>query len=207
MSLKNLSLAALFVAAGFVLGAPNGTEPACICQSVRNTGGWCKACKVGYVAGVKIESALVFEALDAHGHDIDPDSIECPSCQRVLKTDGFCEHCRMGFVHGKAYMSRLTYHVAKGRIKDVDKIACPKCRKNAKSIGWCKACHVGMMGPVAIENEADFQRAKEAYTILRKAIEATKRCEICAAAIVTDGRCPKCNIRYKGGDPVAPDTP
>ena len=36
---------------------------------------WCDACETGTVATLRVESRMLFEALDAHGHDLDHDRI------------------------------------------------------------------------------------------------------------------------------------
>jgi hypothetical protein len=101
---------------------------ACTCARARLRNGWCDACRVGYVAGVPVRSAMLFEALDAHGHDIDPASIECAECRAAIGTDGFCPACRRGFVKGQLYFSRLTYAIANGSFVDPVAITCPHCR-------------------------------------------------------------------------------
>ena len=55
------------------------TNTACTCALAKIDNGWCNKCEVGYVAGVTINSQMLFEALDAHGHEIGPDGIQCPS--------------------------------------------------------------------------------------------------------------------------------
>ena len=43
-------------------------EEICTCAEARSVNGWCEAHAVGYVAGLEIRSAELFEALDTHGH-------------------------------------------------------------------------------------------------------------------------------------------
>ena len=105
-------------------------RPDCTCPDSKVSSGWCRACQVGYVASVEIRSALLFEALDAHGHQINPDSIECGSCRTALESDGFCDACKRGFVAKELYFSPLTYHLAKGKVRDTSRIACRTCRLN-----------------------------------------------------------------------------
>ncbi len=108
--------------------APAGTD--CTCKVAELHNGWCDACKVGYVAGVEIKSEMLFEALDAHGHHIDPDLMKCESCQKALKSDGFCERCKCGFVAEELYYTKLTYYLAKAQTKDTAKINCSMCKKH-----------------------------------------------------------------------------
>jgi hypothetical protein len=194
--------ALLFSAWWTAADEPSADASACTCAQARLRHQWCAACKVGYVAGLRIESHLLFEEIDSHGHDVDPARIECPSCRKALAVDGFCERCTMGFVHKQAYMSRLTYYVAKGETKDIDKIACPSCRENSQTHGWCDACGVGMVGNVAFKVRDDFEPAAKAYGVLCEAVRTLKRCESCAVAMVLDGHCPFCKLTYRNGAKV-----
>ncbi len=177
--------------------------PACTtCAAAKLANQWCDSCKVGYVAGVPIHSKLLFDALDAHGHELVLASITCGDCQAAIPREGFCEKCRIGWVDKKAYFSRLTYHLAKGRAVESDRISCPVCRKNAASYGWCDSCKRGMVGNVAISDRADFVGACRGYDIMMASIAALPRCELCALAILADKRCFYCRTWYKDGKPV-----
>ena len=193
--LISMSCVALSVAA---LHAPED----CTCAKVEHDGGWCAACEVGYVAGVKIKSAMLFEAADAHAHDIIPERIRCETCKKAMASDGYCERSRMGFVDRQAYLSRLTYHVAKGRATKPANLACGTCRKNAKRTGWCDACQRGMIGYIAIDRHDDFVEAAKAYRRLLEAVRKLAECETCAVALFTGGRCLKCNVSYGERQPT-----
>ena len=193
--LISMSCVALSVAA---LNAPED----CTCAKVEHDGGWCAACEVGYVAGVKIKSAMLFEAADAHGHDIIPERIKCETCKKAMASDGYCERSRMGFVDSQAYLSRLTYHVAKGRATEPSNLACSTCRKNAKHAGWCDACRRGMIGHIAIDRHDDFVEAAKAYRRLLEAVRKLATCETCAVAHFTGGRCLKCNVSRSERQPA-----
>ncbi len=186
----------------FVANTPSGQQTICTCEIARMKGGWCQRCGVGHIASVRIESADLFEWLDAHGHQIDPDRIECEICQKAIATDGFCERCKMGFVGKEAYLSRLTYHIAKGQPRSVGKIQCSQCRKNADRFGWCDRCKLGMIGNVEIRIRKDYDGAANAFRILLIAIHTARKCESCALAIVSDTNCRTCKINYKDGKPV-----
>jgi hypothetical protein len=194
-----ITLAVMLTFAGCPEPPDFADAPACTCTLAKLRHQWCPACRVGYVAGVRIESELLYEEIDAHGHDIDPARIECKSCQEALKADGFCEKCRMGFVHKQAYLSRLTYYVARGETKDVATIACPGCTKNSERHGWCDACEVGMVGNVAFKLKTEFEQAAKAYDVLREAVATVQRCLTCAVAMVIDGRCPACKVAFRDG--------
>lgn len=182
---------------------PVGGDPAvCRCEAARRENGWCAACKVGYVAAVRVPSAVLFETLDAHGHGIEPERIACPTCKDALRTDGFCDVCRMGFIEKRAYLSRLSYHVARGRVIDPAKLECETCRKNAAGHGWCDACQLGLVGNFAVKERGDLEPARRAFELLHKAIATIPRCETCAVALFTGGGCRHCKLRYRDGKPV-----
>jgi hypothetical protein len=171
----------------------------CSCAKAKIEGGWCDKCKAGYLAGVRIESSDLFEALDAHGHDVDPASIRCPSCRAALDSDGYCEKCHFGFVQKKAYLSRLTYLIAKGEAKKPNQIVCDVCRKNAEHHGWCERCGVGMVSNVSHRDRRLYDQLIKEYERLLAAVEMQKKCVWCSIAMMTDGRCPDCKITYKDG--------
>ncbi len=180
---------------------------ACNCSTAKISGGWCVKCGFGFIAGVRIESLDLFEALDAHGHDIDPQSIRCPSCKAAMDTDGYCEKCHFGFVRKQAYLSRLTYLVAKGKPLDLEQIQCVDCRKHAERHGWCERCSVGMVGNVAFHDRGLHRLATKEYDRLLEAVNMLKTCPWCAIAMMTDGRCPDCKISFQDGKKLEPPSP
>lgn len=185
-----------------ILAVADAVAAECTCKEARLHGGWCSKCGVGYVAAVRIESADLFEALDAHGHHIDPQRIECSSCQKALKADGFCDRCRMGFVKKQAYLSRLTYHIALGKETADADIACKTCKDFAGQTGWCDKCQRGWFGFVSTDRKKDYDQAARAYAILVAAVKMLQKCDTCAVAMVTGARCPSCNVSYKDGKPT-----
>ncbi len=198
-------------AIGFVLialvlapspGCKSEPPPCASCAKAKLANQWCEKCNVGYVAGVPIKSKLLHECLDAHGHELVLSAIECKSCQAAIPVDGFCETCRIGWVRKQAYFSRLTYHLAKGKPVDPAAIQCDVCRNNSRSCGWCDHCNIGMVGNVAIPHRTDFAGAKRGYELMLAAIDATKRCESCGLAIMTDTSCFFCKTTYRDGLPV-----
>ena len=187
-------------------GCAAPTNTACICDVAKLNNGWCSQCALGYVAGVTIESEMLFDALDAHGHDVDPGGVQCSSCRKAMETDGFCDRCQVGWVSKQAYFSTLTYRLAKGQAKDMSKISCPICQANADQLGWCASCGVGMVGNIAFPGKEGFEQASEPYRVFLAAVEVAKNCEWCAGAMVFDGTCPVCKISYRDGKgvPLAP---
>ncbi len=180
-----------------------GDEPPrpCRCEKARMTNGWCQSCRVGYVAGLKIASHLLYETLDAHGHDVDPQAIRCQTCRDLVKTGGFCDSCELGYIDGQAYVSRLTYHVGRGAAVDVATISCTSCRSKTERWGWCESCKIGWVGNVRCRNKDEYDQASVHFDRLLKAVETLKRCETCAVAMVGNGRCLECGIAYVDGKP------
>ena len=194
-----LTMLLLFLLAG---GGSDSTTAGCTCHVPNEIGSWCEIHQVGHVALVEITSRSLFDALDTHGHDVDPSTFSCGACQAAIRTDGFCEEHRTGFVSQRAYFSRLTHVLAKGSPRSMAEIDCPVCRENARTLGWCDSCRIGMVGRIAIEDNESFDHVSRALAIVAVAQEAAATCEYCAVAIVTDTQCPVCRIRYRDGKPV-----
>ena len=181
---------------------PQPISDACICQDAVVNHRWCDVCGVGYVAGVRIKSKLLFEALDAHGHEIDTKTIVCPTCRIALETDGFCEPCRVGFIRRQMYFTRIAYLLGKGEGVRLDALAFPVCSENAKTTGWCEKCNRGMVGHTAFSDKNLFQAAQEAYRFLLEAVKLLETCDICAVAMFFDNTCPIHKATYRNGKRV-----
>jgi len=202
---RRIVLAVLLAALG--LPAAAHTEHTSSCEEAKRINGWCDAKNVGYVASVEIRSRFLYEVLDAHGHDIIPAAVTCETCRKALQTDGYCPGHRMGFVHGEAYMSPLTYHLARARKIDPSTISCPVCRKNNQGIGWCEKDRVGIAGYFAVDDRQEFGELEKAYAILLAAVDMSSKCERCAGAIITDGYCPIHRVKFGNGRPVSGTPP
>ena len=198
-----VGLAAVAAALSF-LGNPfaQGRPEECTCATSRETNGWCPVHEFGYVGGVKVTSRWLYEFADAHGHELDLSTFTCPTCRAAIATNGFCDIHRVGFVNRLAYYSLLTYELGKGEARHPSTITCATCRKNSETRGWCAKSGVGMIGPFAIRNRRDFDRAVAALDIFLVANEAARKCNYCAGAILKDSECPVCKIRYKDGKAV-----
>lgn len=188
-------LVSLFAAA--CRPAPSNSCDSCAQARLRNQ--WCGKCDIGYVAGAPMKSKLLFECMDAHGHELQNDAIQCSECQAAMKVDGFCNHCKTGWVDGMAYFSRLTYTLGRGQPRPASTINCQVCKENSKRYGWCDACNVGMLGNTAVTDRALFDEGARRYDILLIAIDASARCDGCAMAIVTDTPCHLCQLTYRDG--------
>jgi hypothetical protein len=202
-----------------IAGGPGGAPPAapaveaaataapCTCDVAIETNGWCEAHQLGFVGSIEIESYKLWEALDAHGHLLDPKNFECAACREAFATGGICAEHRLGFVDGLGYFSRLTYHLAKGKKRPLAGITCPACRRNALEHGWCEEHGLGMVGNIAIEGRSDWDHVAKAIGMLEAAIAAAPRCETCATAIALDGYCPFHQMDYRDGKAVPPPAP
>lgn len=197
------------ITAGWFVQSPRASaeQEICRCTLTRQTGGWCGKCKVGYLAGVRVESAGFFEALDAHGHDIDPAMVRCDTCRKAYESYGFCERCMIGFVRKQAYFSRLTYYLARGEVKDPKKLTCTTCVRNRDSSGWCETCGIGLVGCHGYKDRKEFEAAARMRELLILAIDEAGRCMTCALAIINDGPCLNCKLSYKDGKKSPSDAP
>jgi len=134
----------LFTAWGSLARREARAAPTCTCALERERCGWCEACGVGYVADTRIPSRELYDALDAHGHDVDAASLECASCRLAARWDGYCETHARGFVGGRAYLSRLAYHVALGEPEAVpEELAL--LAQALQTVERCERCAAAMM--------------------------------------------------------------
>lgn len=144
----------LFAAWRSIEARPDAPATHCTCALERARSGWCEACGVGYVAGVALPSKILYDALDAHGHDLDLAALACPDCQAAARTDDFCARHQRGFVGGRAYLSRLAYHSARGepdavrdelRLLDLALATSARCELCAAAMvidGDCPVCRL-----------------------------------------------------------------
>ena len=169
------------------------------CAEAKLAGGWCSTCEVGYVAGIRVDSELLFEAAHPHGHPVADFNLTCPMCLKAVETDGWCDRSGLGWANREAYVTELTWHLARGDTLDPAAIECDRCRANAETFGWCERCAVGMLGNVAVADESEFQEASRRFLIFLEAVEASGTCETCAAAMCTDTACHLHGVVYKDG--------
>ncbi len=203
--MRLIVLVVLLAASG--LPAAGKTGPGASCEEAKRINGWCDAANAGYVASVKIRSRFLYEVLDTHGHDIDPRAVTCETCRKALQSDGYCPAHKMGYVHGEAFLSPLTYHLARARTIDPSTVSCRVCRRHTRGIGWCEKDHVGIAGTFAVDDRQEFNELERAYAILLAAVEMAPRCETCAGAIVADGYCGIHHVKYEDGRAVSGTPP
>ena len=56
---------------------PQAPQTGCICSQATLQSGWCIEHERGYVFGIAIQSQMLFEAMDTHGHEVRGDSLTC----------------------------------------------------------------------------------------------------------------------------------
>ncbi|MEM7165053.1 MAG: hypothetical protein AAF581_06280 [Planctomycetota bacterium] len=174
----------------------------CPCQQVvRGMTNWCDKHQVGYVASIAIRSKMLHEAIDAHGHDIDVSLLTCKQCIAASESGGFCDACQFGFVDELAYLSDLTYCIARGEVVLGTDLKCETCRKHARGDGWCAACNVGRVGHLQLADQTLLEPAKAAFQRLFAALRHLRRCEVCCTAAFTGGGCRFCNRSFADQGP------
>ena len=203
--MRHFVLAVLLAAAGLPVAAH--TEHTASCEEAKRINAWCDSENAGYVASVQIRSRFLYEVLDAHGHEIIPAKVTCETCKKALASDGYCPAHKMGFVRGEAFMSPLTYHLARARKIDPATITCPVCRKHTRGIGWCDKDRVGIAGYFALDDRQEFSELENAYAILLSAVAMSSKCERCAGAMITDGYCSIHRVTYGNGRAVSGTPP
>jgi hypothetical protein len=200
-------IAALLHCVLLLLADPPAVLPGCQCESIKKTNGWCHQCSIGYIAGVEIKSYGLVEALDTHGHAVDPAGLECEACRAAAASNSICKRCGWGIAGNKIYGSRLTYYLALGEARDLGAVTCAACRGHARSTGWCQSCQIGWVGHFAFRERAKWEPAAKEYSLLLLAVDTLKRCEDCALARYYGSYCPKCNQWYKDGQPAEAPRP
>lgn len=177
------------------------------CEEAKRTNAWCTSEKVGYIASVAIHSTFLYEVLDPHGHPILKSEVTCPTCLEAIETDGYCPAHKMGYVRGQAWMSSITWHLARAKPIDPKSITCQVCRRHVDGIGWCEKDKVGIAGYFAVTDRKEFESLTAAYQILLQANAMAEKCETCAGAMITDETCPLHHIKYSGGKAVSGSPP
>lgn len=179
----------------------------CTCSEATLANGWCRHCNIGYVAGLRVESARLFETMDPHGHDLDLDSITCETCRLAIADGGFCKRCGMGYIGRKTYFTQLTYSLATGQSLRPEGCSCQVCLGNIGDSGWCDACQRGIVGNVAIRDRDTFDMAAGEFELLHRAIARVPACELCGCAMMVHRTCPNCLISYESRNESPPAVP
>lgn len=155
-------------------------------------------CGHGKIFGVELTSEKLYRALV--GMKVEVEKMKCEGCKTAAKTGGTCKHCNVGLAQGKAYHSLIAHRVASGKPITAEHAAkCGGCKIAFKSNGRCSACDVGFVAGRMFSDKEVYTRAVSAYKTIVKAIGKAAKCEACAVAMVTDGKCPTCKVSFKDG--------
>jgi hypothetical protein len=150
----------------------------------------------GTIGGLRVPPALL-DVLDPGGHTVDPGMISCSDCLTAFVSDGYCHRSHIGYVDGRAYVSRLSYLLAKDAQRiDTTSVACAICRLHLTEPGWCDRCGRGLVGNLSITNRADFNEILMERERLIAAVRLASHCDLCAVAFFTHSRCSRCHIDY-----------
>jgi len=153
---------------------------------------------------------MLFEALDAHGHEIDLSAVRCPTCKKSSEHDGYCEVCRIGFYRKKAFFTRLTFELARGTPLKREALKCEECRRHMEPTRWCERCDTGNIGNVLVSSKQGYEAAKREFERLLAAIKMLPQCERCALAYFMRTLCPDCRKSFDAeglNDKPRPESP
>lgn len=162
------------------------------CIAALPVNGWCDQCSHGLVAGLAIPSREFHDALDAHGHEVDTETILCNLCRQVAREDQFCPRCRHGFVAGQLYFSELTWSLARGEAVAPD-LPCADCSESAGTIDQCNGCQRYWVGTVCFISKQNALRAEGQYRRLLVALDRLPACQECAMAGFFGMHCHSCS--------------
>ncbi len=160
----------------------------------------------GQIFGVELASQKLYDALA--GLSVESDKVRCPGCAKAQKEQGHCEHCKVYSANGKFYKSPFSYALAKGTPINAEKMAssshkCAECEKAFKENGRCEHCGVGFVAGRMFKGDEPYKVALAAYDLLKRAVKAATSCEECAVAMVTDGKCSDCKVKFDNGKMTA----
>ncbi|MFN0137335.1 MAG: hypothetical protein ACKVS9_14625 [Phycisphaerae bacterium] len=174
------------------------------CKKAAAADAWCGDCKVGFVAGEEMKSQKLHDAMK--GTEV-KEAPKCADCKGMAEKGGWCSKCNVGLVGGKSYKSKFAFVLARGMRVAVADVKCDACKKNLGGHGWCDACKAGVVGNEVFKDKAQYDEAVKAHEVLETAIKASAKCDGCAVAMVSDGKCEPCKASFKDGKPVAAAKP
>jgi len=170
------------------------------CLAAYTVNGWCQPCDRGFVAMIPIDSREFHDALDAHGHEVPGNSLQCQVCQQAYDEDQFCPRCNHGYVSGKLYFSRLSWSLARGELIERE-LSCEGCSGTDTSptqldsfpdrCSECFSWSIGNRQFLTIEG------AQQAWNQLQRLAEALRReqdCHNCGLHSFFGYSCPNCGI-------------
>lgn len=168
------------------------------CDKAKAVSGWCGDCKVGYVGGVEVKSKVVYNALAGAPA---PMESKCEGCRKAMASNGRCDGCGVSFADKKMYRSPFSWALAKGSYKAESDFKCDGCKKLCKDGGWCESCKQGVIHGFVFKDRKEFDSAMKAHVVVQNS--CTAKCEGCAVAMSTNGKCAACNATYLDGKKVA----
>lgn len=168
------------------------------CAKTKAQNGWCGEHKHGFFNGHEIKSEAVWKTL--HGEKVDASAVKCDGCKKAIAENGYCEHCKVWVTDKVAYKSAIPAVLMRGAPIDASKLTCKGCIEAEKIDAFCGACQQGYLDHRVFKGEA-YMPAKRAHDILEKSIEAIAACEGCAVAILTNGECSHCHLKFQNGQP------
>ena len=151
--------------------------------------------------------ALLFAAWESAAEA--PPSSAC-TCELERQRSGWCEACSVGYVADNTIRSKALYDALDPHGHDVDVagMPCASCRAAASSDGFCAQHARGFVGGRAYLSRLAYhvarhepEKVQEELGLLAKAMQTVERCELCAAAMVLDGTCPRCRLSYQDDQP------
>ncbi len=132
------------------------------------------------------------------------------TCKDFAKSgEGWCGHCHSGMVchvdckGEKVYKAMKDSSYAKcvenGEAVKASDVKCADCKKmcDAHKDGWCKKCSAGLVGGRVFKGKEAYDKAEHCMATLRNAGKA--KCDGCAIAMLSDGKCDHCKVSYKDG--------
>lgn len=196
-----------------VLGMAAAAWADCTCAKIALTGGWCEGCKMGHMQGLTIKSQKLYAALA--GKEITAEAakeMKCPGCKKALAENGACGHCQVTFVNQHMFRSPFAATLAAGKpLTECLEQCCKACQaqvakkgmeKACQGSGWCDECKSGCVWGRVYSGKEAYDAAQKAYAVLAKAVKASSSCEECAIAMVTNGECTACKVKFDGGELV-----
>lgn len=169
------------------------------CTANAKTDGWCDKCKVGYYDGVKLTFRPAYDVLQPVAADKLAE--KCAGCKKAAASNGTCDQCHIRFIDKQGYKSWVAVHFAGAERFDAEKSKCDDCKRSKAAYRSCRACGANVIGNRSFKDVKAFEAALPARMALQSA-SATK-CEGCAVAVLTNGKCEKCKLEYANGQPTA----
>ena len=76
------------------------------------------------------------------------------------------------------------------------------CAAALESDGYCDGCGGGIVAHRWYKGKEHYEKAEKARAIVVHAAQAAEKCETCGVAMLTNGECEHCHIKFEGGKKV-----